>query len=68
MKFVCAISFEKLPDNNFTGANTKMGSLLTARIRPYATLGENEGIEEVFSHLVSEGVVELRESGAVVYD
>ena len=67
-KFVCAISFEKLPDNNFTGANTKMGSLLTARIRPYATLGENEGIEEVFSHLVSEGVVELRESGAVVYD
>ena len=67
-KFVCAISSEKMPENNFSGSNTKMGSLLTTKIKPYATLGENEGFEEVFAHLVSEGVVEIRESGAIVYD
>ena len=67
-KFVCAISFEKMPENKFSGSNTKMGSLLTTKIKPYATLGENEGFEEVFAHLVSEGVVEIRESGAIVYD
>ena len=68
-KFVIGVSFEKMPDVNFTGSNTKMGSLITFKIR--GTEGkflEAEQIQEIFVHMVSESILELRESGSVVYD
>ena len=78
-KFIIGMSFEKMADVNFTGVNTKMGSLITMKIRPTegtlnTTAGDGtnavyaEDIQEVFCHLVSETVLELRESGAVIYD
>ena len=68
-KFIIAMTFEKMPDTNFTGSNTKMGSLITFKVKATeGTLAETEQISEIFAHLVSEAVVELRSDGAVVYD
>ena len=64
-----AFSFEKMPDVNFTGINTKMGSLITFKVRgAEGTLAETEQIQEIMVHLVSESVLELTESGAIVFD
>ena len=68
-KFIIGVSFEKMADVNFTSINTKMGSLITFKIKgTEGTLAETEQIQEIFTHLVSESVVELTESGAIVYD
>ena len=68
-KFIIAVSFEKMADVNFTSTNTKMGSLITFKIKgTEGTLAETEQIQEVFVHLTSETVLEIMESGAVVYD
>ena len=68
-KFVIGISFEKMQDVNFTSINTKMGSLITFKIKgTEGPLVAGEQIQELFVHLVSESIVELRESGSVVYD
>ena len=68
-KFVMAFSFEKMQDVNFTGTNTKMGSLITFKLKgTEGTLAETEQVQEIMCHLVSESVVELTESGSVVYD
>jgi hypothetical protein len=68
-KFVTGVSFEKMADVNFTSINTKMGSLITFKIKgTLGTLAETEQIKEIFTTLVSESVVELTEGGAIVYD
>ena len=68
-KFIIGVSFEKMQDVNFTSINTKMGSLLTFKIKgTQGALAPAEQIQEIFTHLTSESVLELRESGAVVYD
>ena len=69
IKGIIGVSFEKMADVNFTSINTKMGSLLTFKIKgTQGSLLPAEQIQEIFTHLVSESVLELRESGAVVYD
>ena len=68
-KFIIGVSFEKMQDTSFTGTNTKMGSLIVFKIK--ATEGvllEAEQIQEVFIHMISEAVLELTESGSIVYD
>ena len=68
-KFVMAFSFEKMADVNFTGTNTKMGSLIVFKVKgTEGTLVETEQIQEVFVNLVSESVLELTESGTLIYD
>ena len=66
-KFIGGINFDKQPDMNFTGSNTKMGSLLTFKLK-----GANQtfslGIEPVYVTLVSEHVFELSESASTVLD
>ena len=58
-----------MADVNFTGTNTKMGSLIVFKVKgTEGTLVEAEQIQEVFVNLVSESVLELTESGAIVYD
>ena len=58
-----------MADVNFTSITTKMGSLITFKIKgTEGTLAETEQIQEVFCHLTSETVLEILESGAVVYD
>ena len=67
-KFILGITFEKMNEANMTGINTKMGSLMTAKIKPYKTLTADEMIQEVFVHMISEAVVEIRSDSSVVYD
>ena len=75
-KFIIGMSFEKMHGNegvSFTGVNTKMGSLLTFKLkltegriqdRDYSL----EGIEELFVHLTSDAILELRSDGGILYD
>ena len=68
-KFVMAFSLEKMPDVNFTGTNTKSGSLITFKIKgTEGSLATEEQIQEIFVSLISESVVELTESGTIVFD
>ena len=68
-KFIIGMSFEKMPSVNFTGYNSKMGGITTFKIRgTEGPLPLNQEIQEVFCHLISESVVEIRENGTVVFD
>ena len=68
-KFIIGMSFEKMPDVNFTSYNSKMSGVTTFKIRgTEGALQNNENIEEIFCHLMSESILEIRESGTVVYD
>ena len=68
-KFVIGISFEKMADTNFTGQNAKMGGLLVFKLKgTNRALTTDEDVREVFVHMISESVLELRESGSSLYD
>ena len=67
--FVIGISFEKMNQTNFTGQNTKMGGLLVFKLKgTNRALTTDEDVRELFVHMISESVLELRESGSVLYD
>ena len=66
-KFIGGINFDKQPDMNFTGSNTKMGSLITFKIKG-ANANFALGIERVFVTAVSEQIFELSESASTVLD
>ena len=54
---------------SFTGTNTKMGSLITFRLKgTEGTLAPAEQISEIFVHLVSESILEIRSDGSLIYD
>ena len=64
------MSFEKIADVNFTGYNSKMSGITNFRVKGAegALLDPNEQITEGFCHVISETVLELRESGrSIVY-
>ena len=64
-----AFSFEKMADVNFTGVNTKMGSLITFKLKGTEGISaETEQVQEIMVHLVSESILEIQESGSIVYD
>ena len=51
-----------------TGSNTKMSGLSNIKIKPFRTLLEAEKIQEIFCHIISETVLEIRSDGSIVYD
>ena len=53
---------------HLTGVNTKMSGLTTLKLKPSRTLTENEAIEEVFTQIISESVLQIRSDRSVVYD
>ena len=56
-----------MQDVNFTSINAKMGSLITFKIKgTEGPLVAAEQIQEIFVRMVSESVLELRESGSIV--
>ena len=68
-KFIIGMSFEKMSDVNFTGNNSKLSGITNFKIKgTEGSLPVDEQIQEVFVHLISEAVLEIRESGVVVYD
>eukprot|EP00438_Fugacium_kawagutii_P024635 Skav212835 [mRNA] locus=scaffold2466:221373:224323:+ [translate_table: standard] len=68
-KFVIAVSMEKMPSVNFTSTSTKMGSLITFKLKgTEGALDPAEEVQEIFVHLINESILELRSDGALVYD
>ena len=68
-KFVIGLSFEKMPDPNVTGSYTKMGGLLVFKLKgTNKAFTADEDVREIFVHMISESVLELRESGSILYD
>ena len=68
-KFIIGVSFEKMADVNFTGYNSKMSGITNFKLKgTEGSLPVEEQVQEVFVHLISESVLELRESGAIIYD
>ena len=54
---------------NFSGLNTKLGSLITFKLKgTEGAIAEAIQITEIFCHLVSESVLEIRSDGSLVYD
>ena len=66
-KFIGGINFAKQPDMNFTGSTTKMGSLITFKVKG-ANANFALGAERVFVTAVSEQIFELSESASTVLD
>ena len=63
------MSYEKMQDINFSGVNTKMGSLLTFKLKgTNQALQAGEEVTEIFTHLINEAVAEIRQDGTVLYD
>ena len=54
-------------EEHLTGINTKMSGF-TTKLKPYRTFTADEAIQEVFTHIISESVLEIRSDGSVVYD
>ena len=68
-KFVTCISFEKMQDTNFTGQSTKQGGLLVFKLKgSNKSFTTDEDVREICVHMISESVLELRESGSILYD
>ena len=68
-KFVIGVDFQKMNSVNFSGPSTKLGSLITFKIKGTdQVIAEAEQITEIFVHLVSESVLEIRSDGSLVYD
>ena len=58
-----------MADVNFTGYNSKMSGITNFKLKgTEGPLPVGEQVEEIFCHLISEAVLEIRESGSVVYD
>ena len=68
-KFVIGTSFEKVADVNFTGYNSKLSGITNFKMKgAEGALDPNEHIQEIYCHLVPECILELRESGSIVFD
>ena len=63
------MSYEKMQDINFNGVNTKMGSLLTFKLKgTNQALQAGEEVTEIFTHLINESVAEIRQDGVILFD
>ena len=68
-KFVIGVDFQKMNSVNFSGLSTKLGSLITFKIKGTdQVIAPAEQITEIFVRLVSESVLEIRSDGSLVYD
>ena len=68
-KFVIGVDFQKMNSVNFSGISTKLGSLITIKLKgTEGAIAPAEQITEIFCHLVSESILEIRSDGSLVYD
>eukprot|EP00438_Fugacium_kawagutii_P002922 Skav216236 [mRNA] locus=scaffold5243:56171:59061:- [translate_table: standard] len=64
-----SFSYKQYRENKFIRYNSKMAGITNFKIKgTEGTFIAEEEINEIFVHLISEAVLELRESGAVIYD
>jgi hypothetical protein len=68
-KVVIGVDFQKMNTVNFSGINTKLGSLITFKLKgTEGAIAQAEQITEIFVHLVSESILEIRSDGSLMYD
>ena len=68
-KFVIGVDFQKMNSVNFSGISTKLGSLITFKLKgTEGAIAPAEQITDIFCHLVSESILEIRSDGSLVYD
>jgi hypothetical protein len=66
-KFIFGMDFEKVPDVDWTGINTKAGQILIVKVKGGSGITKNIA-SSMFSTLVTQVVLEIRDVGCNLYD
>ena len=66
-KFIFGMDFEKVPDVDWTGINTKAGQILIVKVKGGSGVTKNIA-NSMFSTLVTQVVLEIRDVGCNLYD
>jgi len=66
-KFIFGMDFEKVPDVDWTGINTKAGQILIVKVKGGSGITTNIATS-MFSTLVTQVVLEIRDVGCNLYD
>ena len=66
-KFIFGMDFEKVPDVDWTGINTKAGQILIVKVKGGSGITKNIA-NSMFSTLVTQVVLEIRDVGCNLYD
>jgi hypothetical protein len=66
-KFIFGMDFEKVPDVDWTGINTKAGQILIVKVKGGSGITGNIATS-MFSTLVTQVVLEIRDVGCTLYD
>ena len=68
-KFIFCISFEKVPDAEFSGVNTKAGQVLMVNCKAMNEAGITNNIATtMYTLLQAQQILEIRDIGCTVYD
>ena len=68
-QFIFGFSFQKVPDSNDTGSNTRAGQQMLVRIKlAGASVPVDDMPHEKFSTMLSEQVLEKKDLGLKVFD
>ena len=69
-KFIVGFSFEKIPDAEWSGINTKAGQILMVTVKALnpANLGDTKIADMMYSVLEAQQILEIRDVGISVYD
>lgn len=65
---VSAIDLERMNELSYSGENTKSGELMTLRLKPRVSLGDNEMPSYVYMVLHFNAIAEVRSSGVLLLD
>ena len=66
--FICGISTQRVIEGLFSGLNTRSGDLVTIRMNALQDGTGADLITKVFTTLIAECIVEIRDSGVSCYD
>jgi len=66
-RFIFGMDFEKVPDVDWTGINTKAGQILIVKVKGGSGITTNIATS-MFSTLVTQVVLEIRDVGCNLYD
>ena len=67
-KFIYAVDFEKVPDADWTGTNTKAGQILIVKVNALGTAITGDIASSMFTTMVNQVVLEIRNVGVTLYD
>ena len=68
-QFIFAFSFERVQDSSYTGINTRAGQQMLLRVKPAgATIPATEMPDTLYITMLSEQILEIKDSGLKVFD